>query len=44
LEEQQIIKLLIVLFPTESCYFLYSNTKYCPQNPVDKHPQSMFFP
>jgi hypothetical protein len=27
-----------------SCYFLPPKSKYFPQHPVPKHPQSMFFP
>jgi hypothetical protein len=36
----QVIKLLIVQSPPASCHFLPLRSKYCPQRPVPKRPQS----
>jgi len=40
----QFMKLLIILFSPFSCYFLPLRSKYSPQHPVLKHPQSIFSP
>jgi hypothetical protein len=37
----QIMKLLILLLPPFSCYFVPLRNKHSPYNPVLKHPQSM---
>jgi hypothetical protein len=31
-------------FPPISCHFIFLRTKYSPEHPVLKHPQSTFFP
>jgi hypothetical protein len=43
-EKLQIMKLLTVQFSPLSCYFLPLMSKYSPQHPVLKHPQSVFLP
>jgi hypothetical protein len=40
----QVMKLLIMQFSPISCHFISLRTKYSPQHPVLKHPQSMFLP
>jgi hypothetical protein len=40
----QVMKLLIMKFSSVSYHFLPLRSKYSPQHPVLKHPQSMFFP
>jgi hypothetical protein len=36
------MKLLIMQFSQTSCHFISLRSKYSPQHPVLKHPQSMF--
>jgi hypothetical protein len=36
------MKLLIMQFPPISCQFISLQSKYSPQHPVLKHPQSVF--
>jgi hypothetical protein len=38
------MKLLIVQFSPVSCHFIPLRSRYSPQHPVLKHPQSVFFP
>jgi hypothetical protein len=40
----QVMKLLIMQFPQISRHFISLRSKYSPQHPVLKHPQSMFLP
>jgi hypothetical protein len=40
----QFMKLLIVQLPPFSWYFIRLRSKYSPQDPLLKHPQSMLFP
>jgi hypothetical protein len=40
----QITKLLVMPFSPFSCHFIPFRSKYPPQHPVLKNPQSMFFP
>jgi hypothetical protein len=40
----EVMKLLIMQSPSASCHFLPHRSKYSPQHPVLKHPQSMFLP
>jgi hypothetical protein len=40
----QVMKLLIMQSSPASCHFLSLKSKYSPQHPVLKHPQSVFFP
>jgi hypothetical protein len=40
----QVMKLLIMQFSPTSHHFIPLRSKYCPQHPVLKHPQSMFLP
>jgi hypothetical protein len=40
----QIMKLLIMKFPSSSHYILFCRFNYSAQHPTLKHPQSMFFP
>jgi hypothetical protein len=34
----------IMRFSQDSCHFISLRSKYSPQHPVLKHPQSMFLP
>jgi hypothetical protein len=40
----QVMKPLITQFPPISCHFISLRSKYSPQHPVLKHPQSMYLP
>jgi len=40
----QVMNFLIIQTSSASCHFLPLRSKYSPQPPVLKHPQSMFFP
>jgi hypothetical protein len=40
----QVMKLLIMQFSPTSRHFFSLRSKYSPQHPFLKHPQSMFFP
>jgi hypothetical protein len=40
----QVMKLLIMQFPSVSRHFISPRSKYSPQHPVPKHLQSMFLP
>jgi hypothetical protein len=40
----QVVKLLIMLFSRYYCHVISLQSKYSPQHPVLKHPQSMFLP
>jgi hypothetical protein len=40
----QVMKLLIMQFSPPSRHFISLRSKYSPQHPVLKHPQSMFLP
>jgi hypothetical protein len=40
----RVMKLLIMQFSPISCHFISLRTKYSPQHPVHKHPQSMILP
>jgi hypothetical protein len=40
----QAMKLLLMQFSPTSCHFISLLSKYSPQHPVLKHPQSMFLP
>jgi hypothetical protein len=40
----QVMKLLIMQFPPNSCHFIPLSSKYSLQHPVLKHPQSMVLP
>jgi hypothetical protein len=40
----QVMKLLIMQFSPISRHFISLRSKYSPQHPVLKHPQSMFHP
>jgi hypothetical protein len=41
---RRVMKLLIMQFSPTSCHFISLRSKYSPQHPVLKHPQSMFPP
>jgi hypothetical protein len=43
-EDCQVIKLLLTQFSLTSYHFISLRSKYSPQNPVLKHPQSTFLP
>jgi hypothetical protein len=40
----QVMELLIMQFSPAVCHFLCFKSKYSSQHPVNKHPQSVFFP
>jgi hypothetical protein len=40
----KVMKLFILQFSPTSYHFIPFQSKYCPQHPVPKHPQSMFLP
>jgi hypothetical protein len=40
----QVMKLLIMQFSPTSCHFISLRSKYSPQHPVLKHPQSILLP
>jgi len=37
------MKIITVLFPPPSSHFILLGSNYSPQQPVPKHPQSVFF-